>query len=401
MAKRILISVTNDLSLDQRIHRIATTLHAAGYKVEVVGRGYDDSPQLSARPYKVMRLRPWFRYGKVFYMEYWLRLGWYLFFSKADILNANDLDTLLPNFLVASFRRKKLIYDTHEYFTEVPELLNRPFTRKIWLKLEEWIFPRLKTVYTVNGSIAKIYSDKYGVPVSVIRNLPFSIGQPEEEAKPLQSRKSLQTGGNENNKYLSTGERENPKSKVESPIKRAVAPPKKLIYQGALNLGRGIELMIDAMAFLPDYELIICGMGNLEATLRLRNPSEQVRFMGLLPFKELSEITATASLGFSLEEDLGMNYRLATPNKLYDYVNTGVPALVSDLPEMAYLVRTYGVGEILAREDRNPEKLAQKVKGIVENPEKWQTYHSKCLMAAQSLHWECESEKLLEIYRKA
>jgi hypothetical protein len=72
---------------------------------------------------------------------------------------------------VSKFKSVKLVYDTHEYFTEVPELVENPTKQKIWLKLEKWIFPKLKNVYTVNESIAKIYSEKYKVPVHVIRNI--------------------------------------------------------------------------------------------------------------------------------------------------------------------------------------------------------------------------------------
>ena len=156
MKQKVIISVINDLSGDQRIHRIASTLAEAGYEVLVVGRKLPNSIPLSDRTYQTHRMRLFFIRGKWFYLEFNFRLFWFLLFRKADILNANDLDTLLANFLISRIKGTRLIYDSHEYFTEVPELIERPFTRNIWLRLEQWIFPRLNQIYTVNHSLASI-----------------------------------------------------------------------------------------------------------------------------------------------------------------------------------------------------------------------------------------------------
>ena len=88
---------------------------------------------------------------------------------------SNDLDTLLPNFFISKMRKTKLIYDSHEYFTEVPELISRPFIQKIWKTLEGFMLPRLKNIYTVNESIASIYKNLYGINPKVIRNVPILL----------------------------------------------------------------------------------------------------------------------------------------------------------------------------------------------------------------------------------
>ena len=223
-------------------------------------------------------MKLWFTKGKWFYLEYNFRLFWFLLFQKVNILNANDLDTLLANFLVSRLKRARLIYDSHEYFTEVPELIHRKSTRNIWLKLEQFIFPKLKQVYTVNGSLAKIYGEKYQKEVGIIRNVPFGKN-PVTEAK---------------------------KEKI-------------LIYQGALNIGRGIDLMIRAMAFLPEYKLWIIGRGDIEKKLKTLAKSEaypdRIVFHGFTPLEKLFNFTTQAILGLSLEEDLGANYRFSSPIK--------------------------------------------------------------------------------------
>ena len=94
-------------------------------------------------------------------------------FQKVDVLVANDLDTLLPNYLNSKLKGAHLVYDSHELFCEVPELQSNPTKKKIWKRLERWISPKLKNVFTVNDSIAKIYSDEYKVDVKVVRNIPL------------------------------------------------------------------------------------------------------------------------------------------------------------------------------------------------------------------------------------
>lgn len=359
--KRIIISVINDLVGDQRIRRIASALQAHDFEVEVVGRKLPDSLEMGELPYKTHRMCLFFRKGKLFYLEYNLRLFFLLLFRKVDILNANDLDTLLANFLVARLRKKQLVYDSHEYFTEVPELLDRPATRKAWLRLEGWIFPKLKKVYTVNTSIARIYEEKYGVKVEVVRNLPT---QKEFETSP---------------------------------------DPRVLIYQGALNLARGIELMIDCMEFLPEYSLWIVGKGDVEEALKKRakalKKGGKIEFKGFVRPDELERITPQAGLGLSLEEDRGLNYRYASPNKIYDYLQASLPILVSDLPEMAALVQKYGVGELLEESERSAEMLAKRIRGICEGGN-YASYRQKSIEAARELNWEHEQMHLINLYKK-
>jgi len=366
---RICMSVINDLSGDQRVHRIACSLEKLGYQVLVIGRKLPDSPPLGTLPYAVKRMRLLFRRGKVFYLEYNFRLFLYLCFRRVDILHANDLDTLLANFLVSRLRRKQLVYDSHEYFTEVPELINRPYTQQIWQYMEGWILPQLQHVFTVNQSIADLYAQKYHIPVEVVRNLPF-------------------------------GRLPGPGPKLPT----SSEGPRILLYQGALNLGRGIELMINAMNFLPGFKLWIVGKGDLAShlmALAAQQPHpERIVFKGFVPFQQLPQITQQATLGFSLEEDLGANYRYASPNKVYDYIQAGVPVLVSDLPEMKRLVQHYKVGEILKSVRRTPRGLATQVLRMLEEPGAYEAYQARCRQAAAVLTWENEQLALQQLYEQ-
>ena len=360
MAKHIIIAVTNDLASDQRVFRVSQTLVEAGYQITLLGRRLSHSPEFKP-PYKVKRFKLLFNKGARFYACYNLRLFFYLLCHKFDAVLANDLDTLTASFLASKIKRKLLIYDSHEYFTEVPELIGRNFQKNTWLWLEKLMLPKIKHAITVSPSIADAYQNKYGTDFKVVRNLPF---------------------------------------------KREVAQNKRkkvLIYQGALNMGRGIELMIQTMPYLPDYKLWIAGAGDIEEKLKelvyVLGLEKQVVFLGRLPMEQLHYKTVQAMLGLSLEENLGLNYYFALPNKLFDYVQAEVPVIVADLPEMRALAEQYGMGEVLM--ERTPKALATLVNKMAANEETYHVYVEKTRKAATQLNWEHEKPAFLNLIKQA
>ena len=171
--KRIIVSVTNDLVSDNRVHKICTSLEKMGFNILLIGRKLLHSSPIE-RTYQIRRMKLLFKKGPCFYAEYNFRLFLVLLFSRVDIFLSNDLDSLTANFLAARFRKKQLVYDSHEYFTEVPELINRPKVQRIWQWLENKMVPKIKHAYTVCDSIANVYSEKYNVDFKVIRNIPLA-----------------------------------------------------------------------------------------------------------------------------------------------------------------------------------------------------------------------------------
>ena len=360
--KRVIVSVTNDLGTDQRVYKICNTLLKMNYEILLIGRKLSGSKEIK-RPYKVYRFKLFFNKGFLFYAEYNLRLFFKLCFAKKDILLSNDLDTLLPNFLISKLFRKKLVYDSHELFTEVPELINRPFVREFWLNIEKFIVPKLDNCITVSNSIAKYYNTKYNTNFKVIRN--------------LFNKSTIQKTG-------------------EFPFD--TNNHKIILYQGALNKGRGLELMIDTVQYLNNAIFVIIGSGDLEQKLKEKvtnlNVFDKVKFINRIYPEKLKTITPLADLGISLEEDLGLNYKYALPNKLFDYINAEIPVLVSNLPEMEQIIKTYDVGEIVT--SRRPKKLAGQIEILLK---KEKSYFQKNLeIAKNELIWENEEFKLIEIF---
>lgn len=355
--KRIIVTVSNDLVTDQRVHKMCCTLIEMGYDLLLIGRKHGSQETLY-RDYATKRISMLFHRGFLFYAELNLRLFFLLLFTKKEVLFSNDLDTLIPNYFVAKLQRKELIFDSHELFSEIPELKHRKLIKQFWLTIERWILPRLTKVITVSDAIKKHYKNLYGIEAVVIRNLPLEKSV-HQQSFPFPTE----------NKNI-------------------------ILYQGAVNIGRGIELMIETIKLLDNCVLVIIGAGDIIEVLKQKVSSQtlenKVRFMGKVLPKDLKQFTPNATIGLSLEEDIGLNYRYALPNKLFDYIQAEVPVIVADLPEMKKLVETYQVGEILW--ERSPKSLAKLILKVISN-----NYTIALQKAKRELTWTREKDKLIRL----
>lgn len=355
--KRIVVSVSNDLVTDQRVSKICGTLKEMQYDILLIGRK-NYSPHNLNRDYATKRIRMLFNRGFLFYAELNIRLFFVLLFTKKDLLFSNDLDTLLPNYLVSKIQGKELIFDSHELFSEIPELHNRKFVKSFWLGIERRILPKLKKVITVSNSIKRHYEERYGIQVRVVRNLPIA-----KKVKPKKF--AFSTKGK-----------------------------KVLLYQGSVNVGRGLEFMIDTVQLLDNFLLVIVGTGDiiddLEQNVLLKGLENKVKFTGRILPADLQHLTPNAMIGLSLEEDLGLNYCYALPNKIFDYIQAEVPVIVSNLPDMKKLVQHYGVGEVLMK--RTPEALAEMIQNLDSK-----SYLENLKKAKEELNWDQEKSQLIKL----
>ena len=365
--KKVILSVTEDLYTDQRMDKMSLFLHKKGFDVTLVGRRYGDSPVLSARPYKTKRLRLLFRKGFLFYAEYQFRLLLYLLFQKCDLLVANDLDTLLPNYLISKWRKKPLVYDSHEYFCGELSVISKPFSYKVWHGIERRIFPKLKTVITVSQSIVDQYEKEYGIRPYLVRNIPTA-------ATPTVTATREELG---------------------MPADKTV-----LLLQGAgINEGHGVEDLVKAIQQLPDCHLFIVGTGTIIPQLKQMTETlglrDRISFIPRQTRERLFNYTALADIGICPGKDVGPNARYSLPNKIFEYIKAGTPMVVADLPEWAQVMRQYDVGTIA--ENFTPDTIAAAVKEL-SNPEKLAKCRENCHTAATELTWENEEKVLEEVY---
>ena len=364
--KSVIVSVTNDLATDNRVNRSCSVLQSLGFRVVLVGRKLKQSSEVS-RPYECKRFRMLFKKGVFFYAFYNFRLFFYLLFHRVDLLYSNDLDTLLPNYLVSKIKRVPLIYDSHELFTEVPELQNAPFKKAVWTKIEKRIIPKLKYCITVNESIAKIFEEKYKVKFNSIRNVP--------ERMPTNISNTIN---------------------LENIPKDSFT----VIIQGSgLNIDRGLEEAVEAMHLLENVHLLIVGNGDvipkakkMVENLKLEN---RVHFYGKRPYHELMKFTSLANCGLAIDKATNKNHQFALPNKVFDYIQAGTPIICMDLIEIKSLVVKYDIGIVI--KDVLPSLIADAIRELQSNAPLLQTYKNNCKKAAKIEHWGNEKAKLEEI----
>lgn len=366
---KVVLSVTNDLYTDPRVDKVCNFLTRNGFDVTLVGRRYKDSEKLAPRAYKMHRMCLLFRKGGLFYAEYNIRLFFYLLFHHFDLFVANDLDTLLPNFLISKLKRKRLVYDSHEYFCGELSIADRPFVKRVWKSIERFCFPKLKDVITVSQSIVDQYEQEYGIRPHLVRNIPPKATPPVTE-----SRASLQL----------------PEDKTI------------IILQGnGINEGRGGEELVEAMPFVDEKAVfLIVGSGTVIPQLKERVKDLQlehrVRFVSRVTPEMLYNYTYLSDIGIALDRDLSMNLRFSLPNKLFEYIKAGTPVVVSNLVERARIVGQYRVGLIV--EDFQAENIAEKINKLVNDKQLYDEMKANCKIAAEDLCWENEEKVLEEIY---
>lgn len=369
--KKAIVSVTNDLYTDNRVDKVCSFLVKQGYEVTLVGRIRKTSQPLPERIYKTKRMKLRFDKGALFYAAFNFRLFWFLAFRKADLLVANDLDTLLGNYAASKLKPKcRLVYDSHEYFTEVPELEGRKRVKRTWEGIESWIFPKLKTVYTVNESIAQLYQEKYKKKLFIVRNV-----SPKWKPEKMLTKKELGI----------------PQGKTI------------IILQGAgINIHRGAEEAVEAIKHVENAVLIFVGDGDVIPTLKESvikdNLQEKVLFFGKRPYQEMMQFTYHADIGLTLDKANNINYQFSLPNKVFDYIHAGTPIICTNLVEVSRIVLSHDVGEVI--EDFTAFNLAEKINAWATNIERLNQLKANCEKAGLIENWEQECKILEEIYPK-
>ncbi len=378
-----MVAVTTDLSYDQRMQRICGSLARAGYVVQLVGWQRPASVPLASQPYAQHRLRGWFQHGKLFYLEYNLRLLSYLLRQRAAAWGCADLDAALPIWLRARLGSQPFVYDAHELFTEVPEVVARPRVQRAWQWVENFIVPRAQLRYTVGPALARLFEQRHpGCPFAVVRNV------------------ALAPQGGVGAGALAAA------SGTVGPV--AAPAPATLLYQGALNVGRGLAELLAAMPQVP-ARLVICGEGDCSAALRaqaarlglLAAPPTvgQVEFRGYVLPAVLRVLTAQATVGIMLLENTGLSYYYSLANKFFDYVQAGIPQLCVDFPEYRALNAQYEVAVLVP--DLAPATLVAALARLLPAGRPGPYYErlaANCRRARAEWSWQQEEKKLVQLY---
>lgn len=358
--KHIVFTVTNALNGDQRMQRICSSLVEAGFRVTLVGWEYPDSKPLTEQSFEQVRLPMRFTKGKLRYAEYNWKLWKFLPSLAPDIIGAIDLDTIIPCLKVAQRLKVPISYDAHEYFTELEEIVRRPFVHWVWRKVEAYAVPKIPVGYAVSDSYVRLFKEKYGVDYTVIRNATVKRDRLPKEA-----------------------------SRV--PI---------ILYQGAVNEGRALDQVILAMKEV-DAQLVICGVGDLyeslQAFTREQGLTEKVVFKGFVAPPDLRKITAQAHIGLTLFETRGKSNYYSLANRFFDYMHAGVPQVCNAYPEYAQINATFNLATLIA--EPRAALIAEAINDLLKDEALYAQRSAGALAAREHYNWQEEEKKLWRIYR--
>jgi len=307
-----------------------------------------------------VRLNCCFPKGKLFYIEVNLRLFFYLLFKKADAVCAIDLDTILPCLFISQIKKIPRVYDAHELFCEMKEVVTRPFIHKCWKLIERFSVPKYKKGYTVSSPIADEFRKLYKVEYEVIRNMPVL------------------------SELVLSGQKE-----------------KYILYQGAVNEGRSFETLIPAMKDV-NCRLIICGEGNFmqqaKDLVKKNALEEKVIFKGMIAPLDLIKYTQGAYIGVTLFENKGKSNYFSLANRFFDYINAGVPQLCVDYPVYKETNKEYKIALLI--DNLSPECISKNLNNLLDNDVVYQQLKNNCLKAREVFNWQQEEKKLIHFYNQ-
>ena len=166
------------------------------------------------------------------------------------------------------------------------------------------------------------------------------------------------------------------------------------LYQGILNAGRGLPVLIELFHKLPkSNKLVIIGNGGLEIQLKKAAAQKQttnIVFLDLVPLNELPSYTAGADIGFNLLEPLNLSKQMASPNKLFEYIQAGIAVIGSDTIENKKVISANDIGLVSALTVTDLEDVIRSL-----TSEKLKEYKRNSRKISANYSWESQEETLI------
>ncbi|WP_057915631.1 glycosyltransferase [Peribacillus muralis] len=289
--------------------------------------------------------------------------------KKYDFYHSNDLNTLMQGAISSKWlRRKKLIYDSHEVQTS-----RTGYNSRIYGMMEKSLLLFVDEMIAENHTRAKYNEDLYGLYPKVVHNYPIPTTPEESTSVNLHELLHLPP---------------------DEPI---------LLYQGGVQMGRGLEQLVDAVPLIEAGTVVFIGDGKIKDELMKKvsdmHLEDRVKFLPKVPVDELLHYTKNAYLGFQVLNNVCFNHYSASSNKLFEYMMSGVPVVACSFPEIQKVVDSEQIGVCVDSHD--PKAIAEGVNFLLKHPEKRADMSRNCLKARQKYNWKQEKEIFIEIYQTA
>lgn len=336
-------------------------LHGDGLKVI---DEYTDKMSVHRFALKTRRMKKNLLMQLVKYIEFSFRI--FYFYRKCSIncINIHGLALLPLGVCLKRLWNARLVYDAHELETEKSGLVG--LRKKLSKWLEANLIKHVDLTIVVSESIADWYAREYDIerPV-VVLNVP----------------KKRQLSRN-NHFRLNLSIRDDQKI---------------ILYQGGLMMGRGIDLMLKAMTERIDKRVVAVFMGYGPLEKKIKNITKKYDHIFYYPAvspEKILEYSASADIGISLIENTCLSYYYCLPNKLFEYAMVGLPVAVSNMKDMAEIVKENNIGAVI--DDLTPEGINRMIDDLLDMD--LMVLGQNAYLMACRMSWEIQERKMLDAY---
>jgi glycosyltransferase involved in cell wall biosynthesis len=366
---KICMLVSSNVIDDPRVRKAAIIASENSFVVIAIGRHERkrETDYLKIKSYTIDSIKV-YKKKEVLLSKLWERFYFSLvmlkkcYYHKPNIIHANDLDTLPIAYLASLLTKSKLVFDAHEIYTENGMVIKYPFLQKILKLIEKFLISKCNWFICVSYSAAKKYSEMYMIKEPlVITNCPF-------------------------------------KYKEEILSKNEIF---EVLSHGIFVPDRGYEELLKSQKYLDEKKIRIKlrGKGDYKSKL------EEIAVAERIPYKvfenpvHVSEVVRAATkshIGVVLTKPISINYSLTISNKIFEYINAGLPVIMSDLPEHRILNEKYNFGIIVS--EVTPMAISKEILNLFNDQKLYNNLKSNAIEASNILNWEIESKKLLDVY---
>lgn len=277
----------------------------------------------------------------------------------ASVYLASDLYSLPAASHLAGKHNAKLLYDSREIYSALGPINKNQLKQRIISQIEKRYVKNVDAMI-VSGELDAVYLKEYFVhdhPYHIIMNVPPLID--------IKKSNILREKYNLDNKKI-------------------------IVYQGAILKARGIEYSINEISNSENFALVIIGDGPFLTYLQEKYTANNIIFTGAVNYDELLDYTASADIGLSLFEDVSLSYKLALPNKLFEYAMANIPIIATDLPAIRKIHDEFNFG-ILIDFPFSEGDLLSASKNIIN---KYLQYSSTAAEMSMKYNYETEKVKI-------
>ncbi|HRP02298.1 MAG TPA: glycosyltransferase [Candidatus Kapabacteria bacterium] len=339
----IVLVVLGQLNYDARAYNLSNALATMGYSILVISLKSESSPKylfehIHIEVHQSQRLLiKWF--------EFWRKVKQILKNINFDIYIGSDLYSITN--VLALPKKKLVIYDSREIYSALASLNTRRISQAIVTLIEKIALRKVDRI-VVSGEYDREYllnTKGLQKPFYIIKNLPPKLH-------------------NIDSNYL--------RDTYNIPAKNKIA-----IYQGAILKNRGIYSFLKALKEIDNLFFVMIGENSLETALLdfIKKNSLQDKCLILPPidYNELPKITQSADFGVSLFEPVSDSYKYALPNKIFEYVNCGIPYIATNLPAIKEVTDATKAG-ILVNDVYNISEIQEKINKLINNYQMYKQY---------------------------